>query len=70
MAAAGPLVPRALRATGLAVVQTGQAAARMCSSVLFGLAWTLWDLRPAVLAALVALAVVVLSAALVRPVRP
>jgi MFS family permease len=70
MAAAGPLVPKALRATGLAVVQTGQAGARMCSSVLFGLAWTLWDLRPAVLVAAGCLAVVALAAALVRPVRP
>ena len=70
MAAAGPLVPAGLRATGLAVVQTGQAAARMLSSVLFGLAWTLWDLRPAVLVAAGALTVVVLAAAVVRPVRP
>ncbi|MFC0437106.1 MFS transporter [Kutzneria buriramensis] len=70
MAAAGPLVPKALRATGLAVVQTGQAGARMFSSVLFGLAWTLWDLRPAVLVAAGCLAAVALAAALVRPVRP
>jgi MFS family permease len=70
MAAAGPLVPRELRATGLAVVQTGQAGARMLSSVLFGLAWTLWDLRPAVLAAAACLAAVLLAAALVKPVRP
>ncbi|MYW95662.1 MFS transporter [Amycolatopsis rubida] len=70
MAAAGPLVPADLRATGLAVVQTGQAAARMLSSVLFGLAWTLWDLRPAVLVAAGALAVVALGAAFARPVRP
>jgi MFS family permease len=70
MAAAGPLVPPDLRATGLAVVQTGQAVARMLSSVLFGLAWTLWDLRPAVLVAAVCLAAVALAAALVKPVRP
>ncbi|WP_410671006.1 MFS transporter [Amycolatopsis sp. cmx-4-68] len=70
MAAAGPLIPRALRATGMAVVQTGQAGARMLSSVLFGLAWTLWDLRPAVLAAAVCLAVVAIAAAVVKPVRP
>jgi MFS family permease len=70
MAAAGPLVPPGLRATGLAVVQTGQAVARMLSSVLFGLAWTLWDLRPAVLVAAVCLAAVALAAALVKPVRP
>jgi MFS family permease len=70
MAAAGPLIPAGLRATGLAVVQTGQAVARMLSSVLFGLAWTLWDLRPAVLVAAVCLAVVVLAAAFAKPVRP
>ncbi|NBH01775.1 MFS transporter [Amycolatopsis sp. SID8362] len=70
MAAAGPLIPRDLRATGMAVVQTGQAVARMLSSVLFGLAWTLWDLRPAVLVAAACLAAVALAAALVKPVRP
>jgi MFS family permease len=70
MATAGPLVPEGLRATGLAVVQTGQAVARMLSSVLFGLAWTVWGLRPAVLVAAGALTVVVLAAALARPVRP
>jgi MFS family permease len=70
MAAAGPLIPRDLRATGMAVVQTGQAVARMLSSVLFGLAWTLWDLRPAVLAAAACLALVALAAAYAKPVRP
>ena len=70
MAAAGPLIPAGLRATGLAVVQTGQAVARMLSSVLFGLAWTLWDLRPAVLVAAVCLAAVALAAAVAKPVRP
>ncbi|MEU0533801.1 MFS transporter [Amycolatopsis tolypomycina] len=70
MAAAGPIVPAGLRATGLAVVQTGQAVARMLSSVLFGLAWTLWDLQPAVLVAAACLAVVALAAAFAKPVRP
>ncbi|GHG11136.1 MULTISPECIES: MFS transporter [Amycolatopsis] len=70
MAAAGPLIPAGLRATGLAVVQTGQAVARMLSSVLFGLAWTLWDLRPAVGVAAVCLAAVALAAAFAKPVRP
>ncbi|MEU5258031.1 MFS transporter [Amycolatopsis sp. NPDC021455] len=70
MAAAGPLIPAGLRATGMAVVQTGQAVARMLSSVLFGLAWTLWDLRPAVLVAAACLAAVALAAAFVKPVRP
>ncbi|MEV4314076.1 MFS transporter [Actinocrispum sp. NPDC049592] len=70
MAAAGPLVPTELRATGLAVIQTGQAVARMFSSVLFGLAWTVWDLQPAVLVAAGAMAAVTLAAAFARPVRP
>ncbi|WP_410633624.1 MFS transporter [Amycolatopsis sp. cmx-4-83] len=70
MAAAGPLIPRDLRGTGMAVVQTGQAVARMVSSVLFGLAWTLWDLRPAVLVAGACLAAVALAAAIAKPVRP
>ncbi|MFD9739770.1 MFS transporter [Umezawaea sp. NPDC059074] len=69
MAAAGPLVPPELRSTGFAVVQTGQAVARMASSVLFGLSWTLWGLRPAVVVAAGLLAAVVLAAAVVRPVR-
>ncbi|MFD9893125.1 MFS transporter [Amycolatopsis sp. NPDC059027] len=67
MAAAGPLLPTGLRATGMAVIQTGQAVARMASSVLFGLAWTVWDLRPAVFVAAGVLLVAVLAAAVVKP---
>jgi hypothetical protein len=44
--------------------------ARMVSSVLFGLAWTLWDLRQAVFVAAGVLCVVVLAAFVVRPVAP
>jgi hypothetical protein len=36
MAYAGALVPAEVRATGMATVQTGQALARMVSSVVFG----------------------------------
>ncbi|SDZ52838.1 Major Facilitator Superfamily protein [Asanoa ishikariensis] len=55
MALAGPVLPDALRATGLALVQTGQALAYLVSSVLFGLAWAAWGPTAAVLmAALVA----------------
>ncbi|GAA4530609.1 MFS transporter [Amycolatopsis samaneae] len=67
MAAAGPMLPAGLRATGMAVIQTGQAVARMASSVLFGLAWTVWDLRPAVFVAAGVLLVAVLAAAVVKP---
>jgi hypothetical protein len=42
----------------------------MLSSVLFGLTWTLWDLRPAVFVAAGCLAVTALAAAIVKPVRP
>jgi MFS family permease len=66
-AAAGPLLPEHLRASGLALLQTGQALARMVSAVLVGLAWTLWDIRPALLATTAALLVVTLAAAVVRP---
>ncbi|MCC3772944.1 MFS transporter, partial [Streptomyces sp. UNOC14_S4] len=40
-------VPEAIRGTGLAVVQTGQAAARCVCSIAFGTAWTAWGDRPA-----------------------
>lgn len=69
MAAAGPLLPEHQRAGGLALVQTGQAITRMFASVLFGLAWTAWDLHAAVLVAAGALAVVVVAAAVIRPLR-
>ncbi|MFF3286907.1 MFS transporter [Streptomyces sp. NPDC003023] len=39
MALAGPVLPQPLRATGLALVQTGQALAYVVSSVGFGVAW-------------------------------
>lgn len=66
-AAAGPLLPVHLRASGLALLQTGQALARMVSAVVVGLAWTLWDLRPALLLTTAALLVVTIAAAVVRP---
>ncbi|MFI6295203.1 MFS transporter [Nonomuraea sp. NPDC050790] len=40
MALAGPMLPEGLRTSGLAVLQTGQAAARMVSSIAFGVLWT------------------------------
>ncbi|UQX04471.1 MFS transporter [Streptomyces sp. RerS4] len=47
MAAAGPMLPRELRTTGLAVLQTAQALARLAGSLLFGAVWTLWGPEPA-----------------------
>ncbi len=66
-ATAGPLLPEHLRASGLALLQTGQALARMVSAVLVGLAWTLWDLRPALIATTIALLAVTLAAAAFKP---
>jgi hypothetical protein len=61
------MLPERLRASGLALLQTGQALARMFSAVLVGLLWTLWDIRPALLLTTAALLVVTLAAAVVRP---
>jgi MFS family permease len=66
-AAVGPLLPEHLRASGLAVLQTGQALARMAAAVTVGLLWTLWDLRPAILAITVALLAVTIAAAVLKP---
>nr|WP_238157192.1 MFS transporter [Kribbella sp. VKM Ac-2571] len=66
-AAVGPLLPENLRASGLAVLQTGQALARMAAAVAVGLLWTLWDLRPALLAFTLALLAVTIAAAIFRP---
>jgi MFS family permease len=54
MALAGPLLPAALRTTGLALIQTGQALAYLVSSILFGLAWSWWGAAGAVRAFAVA----------------
>jgi hypothetical protein len=66
-AAVGPLLPEHLRASGLAVLQTGQALARMAAAVTVGLLWTLWDLRPALLAFTLGLLAVTLAAAVFKP---
>ncbi|MFE7168684.1 MFS transporter [Streptomyces sp. NPDC057616] len=46
-AALADIVPSHLRASGLAIVGTGQALARFCCSLAFGAAWTLWGDGPA-----------------------
>jgi hypothetical protein len=61
------MLPEHLRASGLALLQTGQALARMVSAVMVGLLWTLWDIRPALLLTTAALLVVTIAAAVVRP---
>jgi MFS family permease len=61
MAYAGGFVPAELRATGLATIQTGQALARMTSSIVFGLMLAGMAMAAAV-SALVAVLVVALVA--------
>ncbi|MFF4754871.1 MFS transporter [Streptomyces sp. NPDC002514] len=67
MAAASDGVPEALRSSGLAVVQTGQALTRFACSLLFGAAWTLWGDRTALTAATVALAACAACSYALRP---
>ncbi|MFE6836518.1 MFS transporter [Streptomyces sp. NPDC057705] len=50
-AAVAATVPGRLRATGLALVGTGQALARFGCSLAFGAAWSLWGTGPALAAA-------------------
>ncbi|GAA1945674.1 MFS transporter [Amycolatopsis minnesotensis] len=64
MAYAGPLVPEELRASGLAVVQTGQAVARLLSSVVFGLLLASFAMSTAVTIVLCAFVVALGGAAL------
>ncbi|MEV5122534.1 MFS transporter [Streptomyces decoyicus] len=66
-AATADAVPEDVRGSGLAVVQTGQTAARFVCSIAFGAAWTAWGDRTAVLAAAVGLALAAaVSARLLR----
>ncbi|MEU5386239.1 MFS transporter [Kitasatospora cineracea] len=67
MALAGPVLPAAGRAGALAVVQTGQALARLVGAAGFGAAWTWWGTRPALAAAALALAAALLAARRVLP---
>ncbi len=67
MALAGPALPAPLRTSGLALLQTGQALARLLSSVLFGAAWTVWGLNTAIVVAAIALAASLTVAASILP---
>lgn len=67
MAAASATVPADLRSSGLALVQTGQAAARFACSLAFGAAWTAWGDHTALTATAIALAVCVGATAWLRP---
>ncbi|MGW7258869.1 MFS transporter [Streptomyces sp. NPDC054834] len=70
MAAASDSVPEALRSSGLALVQTGQALTRFACSLGFGAAWTLWGDRTALAAATAALAVCAAFSAFSFTLRP
>lgn len=63
VALAAPVLPAATRTTGIALIQTGQALSYLVSSVLFGLAWTVWGPASAsrIAAAMVAVAVFVVA---------
>ncbi|MBT2450762.1 MFS transporter [Streptomyces sp. ISL-43] len=55
MALAGPVLPAEGRAGGLALLQTGQAVARMLAAAGFGAAWTVWGPTHALWAAIAVL---------------
>ncbi|MGW7090257.1 MFS transporter [Streptomyces sp. NPDC054871] len=67
MALATPVLPPGRRASGMAVLQTGQALARLVAAAGFGAAWTLWGVGPALSCAALALAVALAGAALLLP---
>ncbi|MER7772337.1 MFS transporter [Kitasatospora sp. NPDC096140] len=69
MALAAPALPAAGRASGLAVLQTGQALARLVGAAGFGAAWTWWGPRPALVAATLALATALTAAWRILPGR-
>ncbi|WP_404954802.1 MFS transporter [Streptomyces sp. 147326] len=70
-AAVAATVPGRLRATGLALVGTGQALARFGCSLAFGAAWSLWGTGPALAAAAAGLLCCAAVAGLVlRPAAP
>ncbi len=69
MALAAPALPADGRASGLAVLQTGQALARLVGAAGFGAAWTWWGPRPALAAAALALAAALTAAWRILPAR-
>jgi MFS family permease len=69
MALASSLLPRELRASGLALLTTGTNLASFAASALFGLLWTVFDFHTAVLSFACALIVATAAAALVVAVR-
>ncbi|MFF9842061.1 MFS transporter [Streptomyces sp. NPDC020422] len=70
MALTGPLLPATGRASGLAVVQTAQALARVAAATGFGAAWTLWGPSTALVLASAGLAVALVCSARLLPADP
>ncbi|ATL26950.1 MFS transporter [Streptomyces formicae] len=67
MALVTPVVAPERRASGMAVLQTGQAIARLVAAAGFGAAWTLWGVAPALTCACVALTAALAGAAVLLP---
>ncbi|MEV5970730.1 MFS transporter [Streptomyces sp. NPDC051921] len=70
MALTGPLLPPGRRASGLALVQTAQALAKVGAAAGFGAAWTLWGATTALLLALAGLAAALCGASRLLPTGP
>jgi MFS family permease len=70
MALASPLLPEALRTTGLAVLTTFTSVARLLASVLFGALWTFWGAERALVVFLGAVTVASIAAATLWGTRP
>ncbi|MFD6434891.1 MFS transporter [Streptomyces venezuelae] len=67
MALVAPVVAQERRASGMAVLQTGQALARLVAAAGFGAAWTLWGVQTALTCAVLALTAAVAGAAVLLP---
>ena len=63
VALASGMLPEAVRGTGLGVLAAATNVMRLVASVLFGLAWTLWDVTGALIVFLVCLTIASLAAA-------
>jgi MFS family permease len=70
MALASPTIPERLRTSGFALITTGTATTRFCSSVIFGAVWVAWGPQAAVLLFLVGLAVMLPAAAIALRTHP
>jgi MFS family permease len=67
MALGSVILPESARASGLAMLTTAIATARLGSSLLFGLVWSAWGLQSAILAFLIGLTAAVILAVLAHP---